>query len=1269
MSPEPRLPDALHQEVHAAGGFAYGAIGADIHVFGDGMPVYLLHVHRPPNPAQDSTWLREPPSRMLGADAAVVEFTGRQEPLTALDDWCGGPPGLRVRWLHGAGGQGKTRLAHELAGLRGARGWLVVDAVHAADTEPPDAGSQDLRVSGGPGVLLLVDYADRWPLAHLNWLLTNALLEADVPVRVLLIARSADAWPALRAKLARRDRNGRPAATSDQLLHPLPTEGDDRAAMFRAARSGFARHYPALPDPDAIPPPLGLDHPDFGLTLSVHMAALVAVDARAHHRSAPDDLIGLTTYLLDREHENWAQRHENRAAEEGHGISTTTMARAVFTAVLTGPVRRERAGSLLPELLFTEPAETVLADHAACYPPSVPGDTHVLHPLLPDRLAEDFLALSLPGSPVTGHPIDLWTVTAVHTVLRRRAGQPPPYTPRALSFLTAAAERWPHIGDKVLFPLLRRDPELAVRAGSAVLTSLATMERLDPDVVRSIGLETLLKPTDDALIEGTADFTERAVEQLLSEAPDEVGEAALVAGLSFSRGRAGRTTDALTAAEEAVTRFRKLAAADPAYRTMLAAVLLQSGELLARVPRPAEAIARCEDSVRRYRTLAADDPALLPQLAAALAGLGDVLQRGGQLGRALAVTEEAEGVHASLREVDLLAFVKAAPQHAELTHQRALLLAEHGKHQEALAAAEHTVGNLRQLVPFDPKARTPRLATALITLGGRLRQVGRITEAAEVIEEAVGLYRPLAAARPQLRPELATAVHELGSLLAKARRTADAEPFLTEALEHHRRLAESDPAQWLPYVAKALHDLRALTARDKVAWGSRGEIDRLARQLRRRRDRSGLWELALAVPVGDAARITRRLPRRWKPQDPAAQPLATALRTTRSRSLTGAAQSLGQRAVVSTHDPIHSARQLSFAPTGPLLTLLTAPDAGAEHLHLLDTSTGRRTLLYEGPAGHGSFSTLPSGEVVAIRTPWSGRSRSRAVQAPAYGPWELVQYGAGRTERLGSGPLLDGARAVAIDAGYVIGLRSRSGALLGHPGAPLRRVSLEPFGLGRGDVVAADPTGTRLAFADGPLVVLTDSALTTALARGTAPPDHGNVEELVFVSSDELVSVGDRGSVFLWQVVDGRLLMVATAENAPRLRHLFAVPSWRTVGGWAPRERRAHCYDTATLTPRGLPRPSDRPPLAVAASSDGRRLAYATGGGLRRRSRGASLAVHDLLHPAAVWERPLAALSTAELEPSWGAVQSLPSEQRDLLLLTRAAVEYRSTPPHGRTSG
>ncbi|MCM2388714.1 tetratricopeptide repeat protein [Streptomyces albipurpureus] len=735
-------------------------------------------------------------------------------------------------------------------------------------------------------------------------------------------------------------------------------------------------------------------------------------------------------------------------------------------------------------------------------------------------------------------------------------------------------------------------------------------------------------------------------------------------------GEADRSAAALAAAEDSIARYRKLAAAEPSYRTALAAALLHTGQLLARSDRPAEALTRCEDAVARYRALAQEDPAVGPQLATALSGLAEALHRGGSLSRALLVSEEAEKIHQRLADTDLWAFTKAAPQRTALTHQRALLLAEAGRHKEALVVAEHTVRNLRQLRPQAPQSRTPQLAAALATLSAQLGHAGRTTEAVAAAEEAIDLYRPLIATRHDLLARYSTTLHELGALLAKADRRADARPYLTEALDHHRHLARSDPGQWLPAAARTVHELRSLTTSAGTAWGTPREIDLRARRLRRQRNWPELWEFILSVPVADAVRVVRQLPRHWRPTDARERSLVARLRVAEPRPLAHAARALGRTAVIRTDDHVLDARRLSFARARPLLALATVTKTGTEQLRLVHTDTGERTPLYEGPARHGSFVVLPSGDVLAIRTrtrpsgqPGRPSGSSGAGTVSPSGPWELIRYAAGRADRVGDGALLGGATAVATADGYVIGLRLRSGALLSERGSALREVDLAPFGLGRGDVVAADPTGTRLAFADGPRVVLTDTALTTAIAMSMAPPDHGNVEELVFVSTNELVTVGDRGSVFLWQAVDGQLLMVAEAKNPPRLRQLFSVPAWRTVGGWAPSRKRVYSFDTATLTARGLPRPSRRPPRAVAASPDGRYLAYATIDRFGRGGRGARVEVQDLLHPTAAVERPLATLAAAELEPSWGALGPLPTpDQCELLLLAQTAAGLRPAP-------
>jgi hypothetical protein len=192
---------SLIQNVTAENGFAYGVIGADIHVFANGLPLYLLANWQPEQPAS-SGWLRELPSRMLNARRAVVPFTGRDDELAELRHWRDSGPRLAVHWLYGPGGQGKTRLASRLAAESASAGWKVVAAFHGPDADRPEPGSQDMRLEDVSGLLMIVEYADRWRITNLTWLLKNTLLhQTGIATRVLMVARSADSWPAVRGIL------------------------------------------------------------------------------------------------------------------------------------------------------------------------------------------------------------------------------------------------------------------------------------------------------------------------------------------------------------------------------------------------------------------------------------------------------------------------------------------------------------------------------------------------------------------------------------------------------------------------------------------------------------------------------------------------------------------------------------------------------------------------------------------------------------------------------------------------------------------------------------------------------------------------------------------------------------------------------------------------------------------------------------------------------------------------------------------------------------
>jgi hypothetical protein len=141
---------------------------------------------------------------------------------------------------------------------------------------------------------------------------------------------------------------------------------------------------------------------------------------------------------------------------------------------------------VLTKLQLPDPGQ-ILTDHAVCYPPADPGDQMVLEPLYPDRLAEDFLALTVPGH-AADYPAQDWAVPTSAALLARDgdASTPATWTARAVTFLASAAHRWSHLGPGQLYPLLRDDPQLAVDAGSAALIAVAGISGVPVPVLEAI---------------------------------------------------------------------------------------------------------------------------------------------------------------------------------------------------------------------------------------------------------------------------------------------------------------------------------------------------------------------------------------------------------------------------------------------------------------------------------------------------------------------------------------------------------------------------------------------------------------------------------------------------------------------------------------------------------------------------------------------------------------------------------------------------------------
>jgi tetratricopeptide (TPR) repeat protein len=804
-------------------------------------PAFRLDVWRQ-EPEPDASRLRELASRMLNARWRVVGFTGRAADLQQLREWRDSGPRISARWLYGEGGQGKSRLAAELAAESASAGWKVLTATLGHNTIHRPGPPVDLRVSGHVGVLLIVDYANEWRSADLSWLLSDRVLHhVGIPARVLLIARASANWMGLRGRLEEEGGD-----LSVQRLGPLPgsERGGPRMEMFAAARTAFAARY-GLAGAEDLEPPVDLGAPDFGLTLAVHMAALVAVDAAARGGRSPRvaGMADLTSYLLDREYKHWESQygdptHELDPRDRSYLTPPDVMNRVVFTAALTGPAPPAAGAALLTEQhLRTPSTPQILADHAVCYPPTDPGMLSVLEPLYPDRLAEDFLALTIPGHATVQYPTQEWAAETTSLILcpqieahapttraglddkgtgalARADGGAPPWAARAMIFLAAAAARWPHVGPVALYRPVTTRPWLALAGGSAPLSALAAIGP-NRGPVLELGLLAMLAAVhqefpqgrDTDLDAGMADVTGRLAEHVLAGRSGPATRVTWLCDYGIRLGYAGRPEQAAEQFAAAEPIARKLARRGRAeHQANLAFVLCHLGIHRFQAGDRDAAVPPLEESVVRYRRLAEVAPREhLPDLALAMGNLSSVLIG---LGRYVQALDAAEAAISSLRTVAGADRMTYIPRLAAALGNRGIIESELGRYAAALETAQQSVTLCRQLAAANPAEHLPMLAASLGNLGNRFEQLGRSEDGLAPTQEADEILRRLAKANPAAhRQTWSVMASNLGLRLSNLGAKSQAREYFEEAVAAGRLMVEENPAAHLPDLARYLANL------------------------------------------------------------------------------------------------------------------------------------------------------------------------------------------------------------------------------------------------------------------------------------------------------------------------------------------------------------------------------------------------------------------------------------------------------------------------------
>lgn len=721
---------------------------------------YPWRPFQPPQPLTPAALRELPPSELLAARHGVVGFGGREHELASLRAWRDGAAPYAAHLVWAPGGEGKSRLASHFAELSLTDRWTVLQADPAARPQP--AG----RWAVSPGdCLLLVDYAERLTHDQLERLL---LWRPDAPGRIrwLLLARADGPWwESIQYTLRVAG-----VASSQEYLAALGDSGSQRHAVFRAAVRSFAAIYDVA-DPNAVAAPQHLEDGTSGSALTLHMAALAAVDAHVCGTAAPDDPGELSAYLLDREFHHWQRLSDARRI----GVEASTMGRLTAVAVMAQPLPSPDAVRLLQavDLAASPPeAHAMAVAHATCYPPKAPGT--LLEPMRPDRLGEDFLARHLPVVTPNGataqrsHRADAWHGTVARRLLGTAADSADVdlgSRRNAWSIVIETGRRWPHVADGYLTSVIIEQPAVVRHISAASLTVLAEYA---PLALLEVLEAQLPRHRNVSLDLPAAVVAARLTEHRMTNAATNQDKGALQLDLSVRLANAGLFADAVTAAELAVAAY--------------------------------EALDKSEPFVFH------------PALAVAWNQLGIVLGHVGRTGAALAATRRASGIQEALATLGS----RFSAGHGVILNNLAVDYNTHGRHAAAHAAATKAVGLIQASIEVGDGDLHLRhqLALALNNQGLSLLALGDVAASVEALQAAVEITAALAGEDPErFEPDHARHLASLSRGLERDGRHAAALDRSAAAATILRRLVRHNPRLFADQLLTTLTQQAELAAR------------------------------------------------------------------------------------------------------------------------------------------------------------------------------------------------------------------------------------------------------------------------------------------------------------------------------------------------------------------------------------------------------------------------------------------------------------------------
>lgn len=774
---------------------------------------------------------RAQPSKLLNPKNQVVPFLERSTEAPKIREWLNSPDSLSIQLIHGPAGEGKTRLATQLAYDCRRDSWAVwqVASQKLSLSRPP-------KVKDGSRILAVVDYADRWPLSRLVSFIVymhELTLDGQRQIRVLLLARSPGYWWTTLQDYCEKQLS---SSTDQFTLSPITSSLRRLDTMHEAANS-FASVLEV--ETDKVYAKLAyidITGDAFANILTLHMTALAAVDAAWRGDDFPTDPSTLSSYLLRRERTHWQTLYTRQ--EDALRTPPATVARTVYVSALTDEKQRIIARELLIATGLADTvssADVILDDHAYCYPPNDP--TQVLTSLYPDRLAEDFIALTVPGHNVrNGWQADDWSIAAASKIVTSGISSRDDgvrENSQALTVLVETALRWPHVASGVLIPIIKQTPKAAISAGGNILEKILNLE-IPVDVLTQI--EELIPTSDYSDMDyAAAQISTFTAPFRLESASNPIDKVAIYVNQSVRLRKVSDQSGALGATSKALEIVRTLDTETEENSRYLAKVLLAHGfsyfnmgrfiearrafsegiesiqprlsinggrifelaELgrlytgltlsLAELGEYDEASTAAQNAVIIHRHLEADTPGYnQADLAGALSNYSNCLRRAGDFQSALAPIEEAIKIFETISTEET---VGLRAQLGTAKTDLAALLIDLGQRRAALATLPSTIDDLTQLA-HNYAARKEPLATALSCAAVAEALEARFQKALEYSSRAIEILHELEhSGSGEPSAQLARELSNHGSSLAALGRYAEAIECGKAALSRYHWLA------------------------------------------------------------------------------------------------------------------------------------------------------------------------------------------------------------------------------------------------------------------------------------------------------------------------------------------------------------------------------------------------------------------------------------------------------------------------------------------------